>query len=82
MNTPETAKAFADNPPSEYERRIFFTETSFGIKDPQIPGWYDIFSNYMIQEMDYIWTGQKSVVEVLDYVSEETTERIQTAGSW
>ncbi len=82
MNTPETASAFAANPPSEYERRIFFTETSFGIKDPQIPGWYDIFSNYMIQEMDYIWTGQKSVVEVMEYVSKETTRRIQAAGSW
>jgi len=82
MRTTETANAFASNPPSEYERRIFFTETSFGIKDPQIPGWYDIFSNYIIREMDYIWMGQKSVVDVLGYVSEEATRRIQEAGSW
>jgi len=82
MNSTETAKAFSNNPPSEYERRIFFTETSFGIKVPQIPGWYDIFSNYMVREMDYVWTGQKSVVEVLGYVSEETTKMIQEAGKW
>lgn len=82
MNTPETARAFANNPPSEYERRIFFTETSFGIKNPQIPGWYDIFSNYMIREMDYVWTGQKSVVEVLEVMSEEATKRIQEVGTW
>jgi len=82
MNTTETVKAFVSNPPSECERRIFFTETSFGIKNPQIPGWYDIFSNYIIREMDYIWMGQKSVVDVLGYVSEEATSRIQEAATW
>jgi hypothetical protein len=36
----------------------------------------------MIREMDYVWTGQKSVVDVLGYMSEEVTKRIQELGTW
>ncbi len=81
MRTPETVKAFISNPPSEQERLIFFTETGFGVKFPQIPNWWEIFE-YVTRELDYVWTGQKSVVEVLEYVSNEVTKMIQQGGRW
>ena len=81
MRTPETVKAFVSNPPSEQERLIFFTETSFGVKFPQIPGWWEIFE-YVTRELDYVWTGQKSAVEVLEYVTEEVNKMIKKFGTW
>jgi len=81
MKTPETIQAFTNNPPSQQERLIFFTETSFGVKFPQIPGWWEIFE-YITRELDYVWTGQKSSVEVLEYISEEVTKMIKEFGSW
>lgn len=81
MRTPETVKAFISSPPSEQERLIFFTETSFGVKFPNIPGWWEIF-DYITRELDYVWTGQKSAVEVLEYVSQEVTKMIKQYGTW
>jgi len=81
MRVKETIEAFVKNPPSEQERMIFFTETSFGKKFPQIPGWWEIFE-YITRELDYVWTGQKSAVEVLEYVSEEVTKMIKKFGYW
>lgn len=81
MRTPETVKAFTSNPPSEQERLIFFTETSFGVKFPQIPGWWEIFE-YVTRELDYVWTGQKTAVEVLEYVTEEVNKMIKKFGTW
>ncbi|MBC7121692.1 MAG: sugar ABC transporter substrate-binding protein [Pseudothermotoga sp.] len=81
MRTPETVKAFISNLPGEQERLIFFTETSFGVKFPQIPGWWEIFE-YVTRELDYVWTGQKSAVEVLEYVTEEVNKMIKKFGTW
>jgi len=81
MRTPETVNAFVSNPPSEQERLIFFTETGFGVKFPQIPGWWEIFE-YVTRELDYVWTGQNSAVEVLEYVTEEVNNMIKKFGTW
>jgi len=82
MTSTETMKAFMQNPPSEYERRIFFSETANGIKVPQIPGWYTIFNEAMTRQLDYVWTGQKSAVEICEKIAEDVTKLIKEAGTW
>jgi len=82
MTSTETMKAFMQNPPSEYERRIFFSETANGIKVPQIPGWYTIFNEAMTRQLDYVWIGQKSAVEICEKIAEDVTKLIKEAGTW